>query len=136
MPSGATTLLGAEPGDRHRGLGGVITILVSGRRALRQRNFVERASSSSWCGPRPCSSWPTAVFLMTGHASGLSWQAAGTGVCLVAGMSDAWVLLIEILRQTKGRYRCSAGEATSAPGPWDYFMAATMVSNTTNATNM
>ncbi len=36
--------------------------------------------------------------LMTGHASGLYFQAAGTGMCLVSGMTDAWVLLIEILR--------------------------------------
>jgi modulator of FtsH protease len=39
-----------------------------------------------------------AALLMTGNVSGLYWQAAGTGVCLVAGMTDAWVLLIEILR--------------------------------------
>jgi len=39
-----------------------------------------------------------AAFLMTGATSGLYWQAAGTGVCLMVGMTDAWVLLIEILR--------------------------------------
>jgi len=39
-----------------------------------------------------------AALLTTGNSSGLYWEVAGTGFCLVAGMTDAWVLLCEILR--------------------------------------
>jgi hypothetical protein len=38
------------------------------------------------------------VLLSTRHPGGLWWQAAGTGLCIAAGVFDAWVLLVEILR--------------------------------------
>ncbi len=38
------------------------------------------------------------VLLVADHPSGLWWQAAGVGLCLLAGVVDAWVLLVEILR--------------------------------------
>ena len=36
--------------------------------------------------------------LVAHSGGGLYWLAAGTGLALVAGITDAWVLLIEILR--------------------------------------
>jgi modulator of FtsH protease len=36
--------------------------------------------------------------LLSGNSSGLWWQAAATLLCIVAGVADAWVLLVEILR--------------------------------------
>jgi modulator of FtsH protease len=36
--------------------------------------------------------------LLTGNLDGMWWQAAATILCIVAGVSDAWVLLVEILR--------------------------------------
>ena len=36
--------------------------------------------------------------LRTGNLDGMWWQAAATILCIVAGVSDAWVLLVEILR--------------------------------------
>jgi hypothetical protein len=76
----------------------VSAIMVSGRHALRQRPPNEIASRVILAQAATLLIVVAAAFLMTGHASGLYWQAAATGVCLVAGMVDAWVLLIEILR--------------------------------------
>jgi hypothetical protein len=36
--------------------------------------------------------------LLTGNLDGMWWQAAATILCIVAGVADAWVLLVEILR--------------------------------------
>jgi hypothetical protein len=36
--------------------------------------------------------------LLSGNLDGMWWQAAATILCIVAGVSDAWVLLVEILR--------------------------------------
>jgi hypothetical protein len=44
---------------------------------------------------------PTIVagaLLTSGRISGLDWQVAATLLCLVTGITDAWVLLVEILR--------------------------------------
>jgi modulator of FtsH protease len=76
----------------------VTTIVVSGRYALRQRPFFERASRIIVVQTATLLVVAAAALLMTGHRSGLDWEVAGTGFCLVAGMTDAWVLLIEILR--------------------------------------
>ena len=38
------------------------------------------------------------VSLMLGRGGGLFWLAAGTALAIVAGLIDAWVLLIEIHR--------------------------------------
>jgi hypothetical protein len=38
------------------------------------------------------------VSLILGRGGGLYWLVAGTIVCLLAAMADAWVLMIEILR--------------------------------------
>ena len=76
----------------------ITAILVSGRHALRQRPGFEMASRIALVQIATLSIIVAAALLLTGNASGLYWQMAGTGFCLVAGMTDAWVLLIEILR--------------------------------------
>lgn len=38
------------------------------------------------------------ILLVTQHSGGLWWQAAGTALCIAAGVADGWVLLVEILR--------------------------------------
>jgi len=76
----------------------VTAIMVSGRQALRERPVNERSTRIVAAQAATLLIVVAAVLLMTGHTSGLYWEAAGTGVCLVTGMTDAWVLLIEILR--------------------------------------
>ncbi len=38
------------------------------------------------------------VVLISGSGTGLDWQLAGALACLLVGITDAWVLLVEILR--------------------------------------
>ena len=38
------------------------------------------------------------ALLLAGHPGGLWCQVIGTGLCITAGVGDAWVLLVEILR--------------------------------------
>lgn len=38
------------------------------------------------------------ALLVAGHPGGLWWQAVGTALCILAGVVDAWVLLVEIHR--------------------------------------
>jgi hypothetical protein len=38
------------------------------------------------------------VLLLVGHPGGLWCLPVGTGLCIAAGVADAWVLLVEILR--------------------------------------
>jgi hypothetical protein len=38
------------------------------------------------------------ALLIDGSATGLDWQAFGVLMCLAVGITDAWVLLVEILR--------------------------------------
>jgi hypothetical protein len=76
----------------------VTAILVSGRRALAARPVNERLIRIISVQAAMLLIIVAAAVLMTGDASGFYWQAAGTGVCLVSGMTDAWVLLVEILR--------------------------------------
>jgi len=38
------------------------------------------------------------ALLLAGRSGGLWWEAVGTGLCIAAGVGDAWILLVEILR--------------------------------------
>jgi modulator of FtsH protease len=80
------------------GWAAVTAILVSGRRALAARPVNERLVRIISVQAAMLLIIVAAAVLMTGSASGLYWQAAGSTVCLVSGMTDAWVLLVEILR--------------------------------------
>jgi modulator of FtsH protease len=103
-------LLGLLPDQSPRALGAeflvigvvawvaVTAILVRGREPMRTRPFNEMATRIVEVEAATLLVIVAAALLMTGDESGLSWQAAGSAVCLVAGMTDAWVLLVEILR--------------------------------------
>jgi modulator of FtsH protease len=105
-----TGLLGLLPDQSPRTLGteflviGIVAwvaatgILISGREPMRTRPFNEKAIRIVEVEAATLLIIVAAALLMTGNPSGLYWQAAGTAVCLVAGITDAWVLLVEILR--------------------------------------
>ena len=80
------------------GWASITIILVSGRHALAERPVNEIAARIVEVQVATLLVVAAAALLMTGRTTGLYWQAAGTAMCLVAGMTDAWVLLIEILR--------------------------------------
>jgi len=76
----------------------VTRILTSGRKPARERpthEFLLR------CLGAELGVLPTIVaggILVAEHPAALWWQAAGTAVAIVAGVGDAWILLVEILR--------------------------------------
>jgi hypothetical protein len=76
----------------------VSTILVTARRALRARPLHQVVIRIVLVQSATLLIVVAAAVLLTGRVSGLYWVAAGTGVCLVVGLTNAWVLLIEILR--------------------------------------
>jgi modulator of FtsH protease len=80
------------------GWGAVTAILVRGRGAMSLRPANERATRIVAVQGGTLPVITAGALLTAGVASGLYWQAAGTGVLLVAGMVGAWVLLVEILR--------------------------------------
>jgi hypothetical protein len=83
---------------------GVFTLLVPLVIQLRSLKFVE--------GLSPAKRWARSIMslaaslpfivagalLVLGSAAGLYWAAAGVIISLVAGVYNAWVLLVEILR--------------------------------------
>ncbi len=103
-------LVGVLPQTSVRALGGellaisvllwlmVTRILLAGRRALRMRplrEFLVRAIAAQ------TAMVPAVIagcLLVAGNQSGLWFQAAAVILCIVAGVGDAWVLLVEILR--------------------------------------
>jgi len=59
------------------------------------REFVQRVSLAE------LALLPTIIagaLLIDGSVTGLDWQAFGVLMCLAVGITDAWVLLVEILR--------------------------------------
>ncbi len=80
------------------GRGAVTAILVRGRGAFAERQRIELATRIVAVESGTLLIVTAGALLTAGMTSRLYWQAAGTGVCLVAGMVDAWVLLVEILR--------------------------------------
>jgi hypothetical protein len=103
-------LAGALPQTSSRAFGGellglgavdvtaVSLIVVAGYRSSRQRphhKYVSRVLMAE------AAVVPTVIagsLLLANHPGGLWWQAAGTGLCIAAGVADGWVLLVEILR--------------------------------------
>ena len=73
-------------------------IIVRGWPALRARPLHEAARRFLLVEVATLLVVVAGCLLAVGDPSGLYWQAAGTGTCLVVGIFDAWVLLIEILR--------------------------------------
>jgi hypothetical protein len=76
----------------------VTLIVVSGRAAgsARPRNEYRARVVTAEAAVLP--TVIAGALLLAGHPAGLWWQAVGTGLCIAAGVIDAWVLLVEILR--------------------------------------
>ncbi|MGO9661060.1 MAG: hypothetical protein ACLQVK_07805 [Acidimicrobiales bacterium] len=103
-------LVGVLPQTSSRALGGELVgiatvlwifvswILRAGYKAARARpaqEFVMRAVAAQLA---VLPAVTAGCLLLSGNLSGLWWQAAATLLCIVAGVADAWVLLVEILR--------------------------------------
>ena len=74
---------------------GVIWRSFEAAREREMREFVLRI------GMAELALLPTIIagaLLIDGSATGLDWQAFGVLMCLAVGITDAWVLLVEILR--------------------------------------
>jgi hypothetical protein len=81
-------------------LGGMATttILLRGSRAMAERTFTEVATRVTGVLGANLLVVLAALILLTGSLNGLYLQAASVAFCLFAGITDAWVLLVEILR--------------------------------------
>ena len=80
------------------GWAAVTSILVVGRRALRERSALTRVGRVTTVQLATLLVVTAGALLVSGDASGLWWQAAGALTSLVVGVATAWILLVEILR--------------------------------------
>jgi modulator of FtsH protease len=76
----------------------VSIILARGHRAIRSRPRQEALTRVAGAEGAVLSVIVAGSLLATGSTSGFYWQAAGIALCLVIGILDGWVLLVEILR--------------------------------------
>jgi hypothetical protein len=76
----------------------VTRILLTGRRAVRDRPPREFITRSVAAQAAIVPAVVAGCLLLAGSSSGLWSQAAAVPLCIVAGVGDAWVLLVEILR--------------------------------------
>jgi len=105
-----TGFFGLIPGQGVRSLGAAVLavglvewallnrILLASRASLRERPAKERASRLVLVEAATLLLVGGGAALGAGSASGFDLLVAGVSVSLVAGMVDAWVLLVEILR--------------------------------------
>jgi hypothetical protein len=105
-----TGLVGVLPQTSARALGGeilaitiflwliVTRILITGRRAMSSRPLQEFLIRSIAAQAAMVPALIAGCILLSGNVSGLWFQAAAIIMCIVAGVGDAWVLLVEILR--------------------------------------
>jgi hypothetical protein len=54
---------------------------------------------------------PAGVSVLAEHGGGLYWLAASFALALTAGIGNAWVLLVEVVRDE--RYRAVGGDERS-----------------------
>jgi hypothetical protein len=99
LPQTSIRALGGE----FLGLGLVMTaavtlILAAGHRTTTSRPPREFVTRATGAGSAVVMTVIAGALLLAGHPGGLWWQAVGTGLCIAAGVADAWVLLVEILR--------------------------------------
>ena len=76
----------------------VTWILLTGRRAVRMRPLREFLIRAMAAQTAMVPAVIAGCLLVAGNQSGLWFQAAAVILCIVAGVGDAWVLLVEILR--------------------------------------
>jgi len=99
LPQTSRSALGAELLAIALALWVVVSvILVGGRKAARGRPAHEYAVRVGTAQVAVVPAIVAGCFLLAGDLDGLWWQAAATLLCIVAGVFDAWVLLVEILR--------------------------------------
>lgn len=105
-----TGLVGVLPQTSIRALGGeyfgiavlvwvaLSRILANARRAVEGRPRSEFVIRSVGVEAATLPAVVAGCLLLAGNSSGLWFQAAAVLLCIVAGVGDAWVLLVEILR--------------------------------------
>lgn len=76
----------------------VNTILLRSYKTFSERSPLEIASRLIGTETATIAVLVAGALIASGLSSGLYWQAAGVAGCLVVGTTDAWVLLVEILR--------------------------------------
>jgi hypothetical protein len=76
----------------------VSAILLKGHKAMKDRPWNEYLIRLGGAQAAVLPLVVAGALLVTGDPAGLWWQAAGVGLCIVVGVGDAWVLLVEILR--------------------------------------
>jgi hypothetical protein len=99
LPQSSSRAFGVEVLVLSVGAWSVVTrLLVVGRIPARDRPRREYAVRTALAEGALVPMLVAGALLVAEHPSGLWWQAVGAGLCLVAGVVDAWVLLVEILR--------------------------------------
>jgi hypothetical protein len=73
-------------------------ILMRGLKALRERRLHEITTRVIGTEGSTALVMIAGALLIAGSSSGSYWQAGGAFGCLIVGTTDAWVLLVEILR--------------------------------------
>jgi len=99
LPQTSIRALGAELLAAAAVLCALITrILLKGRQAVVHRPVHEFVTRSIAAEAAVLPAVVAGCLLLAGNQNGLWWQAAAVLLCIVAGVGDAWVLLVEILR--------------------------------------
>jgi hypothetical protein len=99
LPQTSTRALGAEFLGVAIVLGATVTwILLTGYKNFVSRPRQEFITRTVVAEAAVVPAVVAGCLLLAGDLSGLWWQAAALLLCIVAGVADAWVLLVEILR--------------------------------------
>ncbi len=99
LPQTSTRALGAEFLVIASSLWLIVTrILLRGYKATLDRPRLEFITRATTAQLAVVPAIVGSCLLLAGSLSGLWWQAAAIMLCIVAGVGDAWVLLVEILR--------------------------------------
>ena len=73
-------------------------LMTSGREAARDRPRSEFATRCTLVASALVPGIVAAALLISGNHNGFYAQSISTAMCLAAGIADAWVLLVEIMR--------------------------------------
>lgn len=99
LPQTSTRALGAEFLGVAVLLGATVSwILLAGHKNFVSRPRQEFITRAVLAEAAVVPAVVAGCLLLAGDSSGLWWQAAALLLCIVAGVADAWVLLVEILR--------------------------------------
>jgi hypothetical protein len=80
------------------GWGATNVILIRGSKTFRERRPVEIVTRVVGTEGSTALVMVAGALLIAGVSNGSYWQVAGAFGCLIIGTTDAWVLLVEILR--------------------------------------